>query len=1583
MARDTSTTGEERLKQLISRLEGPSGGNDLSRFASLVYGATALDDVDDADIDVIANDIAGTLEFISEKPPQRHKIRVRPSKSGRSSVVEILNDDMPFLVDSVMAEVQARGLEVRLVTHPIMRMLRDDKGNIARASARGGKAQTVAQPESLIVVYLPALQTSAAKDLEASLSDVLLDVRAAVGDWQTMMRRAEAALADLERAGAADAEGGESIAFLRWMTTGNFVFLGMYEEGGEAHGDLGLCRDQGLKARIGIPAAATEQRQVTIAKSSVLSRVHRRALMDYVAIRPAPGRGRPLHIVGLFTSSAYTQPAQTIPLVRRKIAHVVAALGYPAQSHAGKALLNVLDTFPRDELFQISEADLVTWSRGVLDLDLRPRVRLFARLDDYERFTSVLLYAPRDKWNTRVRERVGALFASTFGGVLESYHLAFPDGPLMRAQFIIARGAQPLAMLEPAHLEEDVAKILRTWSDELADGLDANAAIPPQAAARFLRAFPAAYQETFTPARAIEDLQRIERLASGGQPVAIDFYRQEGEPESQVHAAVYRFGEPLRLSERVPVLENLGFTVIDERSFMLAPQFDGGARQVALHDMLLETADKAAIDLKAHDVRLEETYLAVDRAAADNDQFNQLVLRAGATWRDAQLIRAYAAYLRQLNVPFGLRYLAETMVRHAGITRDLVELFLVRFDPKRGEATAPDRLADAEKVRARILSALANVPSLDEDRILRHILNLIETTLRTNYFQPQAATAAMPVIALKFDSKAIDAAPQPRPYREIWVYAPQVEGVHLRFGPIARGGIRWSDRAQDFRTEVLGLVKAQLVKNAVIVPSGAKGGFLPKQLPRNASRDDMMKGGIAAYRVFISALLDITDNIVGGKLAAPKNVVRHDGDDPYLVVAADKGTATFSDFANEISAEHHHWLGDAFASGGSAGYDHKRMGITARGAWECVSRHFREMDWDIQTKPFRVVGVGDMSGDVFGNGMLLSPVIQLVAAFDHRDIFIDPLPDVAASFAERKRMFDLPRSSWQDYDKSKISAGGGVFPRSAKSIPVSPEMKTLLNIDVASVTPAELMRAILKCQSDLVWFGGIGTYVKASTETDEQVGDRANDAIRVTGAELGAKVVGEGANLGLTQRARMELAQRGVRLNTDFIDNSAGVNSSDYEVNIKIALGDATQSGKLTADKRIAFLASMTDEVAAGCLRNNRDQSLALSLIEQTALADMTDYGRLMKDLERRRLLDRRLEALPSDAELARRQAAGTPLTRPELAVLLSYSKIALTEDLLASRVPDLPATAPLLTQYFPRSLVASYPEGVNKHRLKREIVATALTNAVINRTGPATPLAIAEETGRTSADIALAFRGVEQAFGLAHIWQSLEALDGKISGRLYLALEQELKRVLVYEVRQVASGLGSAKSFDASIAALTSCVDALRASLGSVATDRMKADSGRRIEALVRDGVPDHVAAAIVSLGLIADAPLINQLAASSRTDVERAAAAFFQVGERLQLDVLRSRAGGLSLTDPFDRMAVNTAMSQLAKAQASFARSALTTRDAGSTADWIERQRPRLAGALQTLERIAAEPALTASRLTVAAAQFAGLADQSTGGA
>ncbi len=1594
MARDNGRSGKTQLAAILAHLTG-----DAARFAETVLGHGALDGADALDPADMATDVREVMAFIADKPVGRHKIRVRAAAGGSGTLVEMLNDDMPFLVDSVMGEIQARGLPVKLVVHPIYKTSRTPAGRLISILGAADQHWADGRQESLIAVYLDPLPPDAASELGRALSDILGEVRAAVTDWPSMVARVDRAIVDLGQAPAPKDLKAVSLEVLKWLRDGHFTFLGVSELRFESDGALkpvdgsalGLLRDPNVhvlrqgdrEIAISRDTGGADPSPLVISKASAVSRVHRRVHMDYIAVKTYDGKSAiptgEVRIVGLLTSKAYTQTAQQIPLLNHKIESVLAGSGYPAQSHAGKALVNILDTFPRDELFQIETDDLAAWSQGILDLDMRPRVRVFARPDRFGRFISVLLYAPRDRWTTDVREKIGALLSDTYNGHIAAFHPYFMEGPLLRAQFIVATPAGSVAVLDAASLEPRIAALMRTWGDQLSDHLKVFGADASTKAKRYNEAFPPAYTDTFDAARAIEDIRRIERLNATGDAVSIDFFRAGTVPK-RINAAISRFGDAIRLSERVPVLENLGFSVIDERSFALSPRIGNESQVVALHHMQLETADGAPLDLTVNDTRLEDGFRAVLRGVADNDLFNRLIIAAGANWREAALLRTYGSYLRQLNAPFGLRYLAETLTRHAGVARDMIELFHIRFDPDRKPSALAARKTAEQPVRERIDGALANVPSLDEDRILRLYLNLIDATVRTNFYQFSLDGQPPELIALKFDSKVIDVAPQPKPYREIWVYSPRVEGVHLRFAPIARGGIRWSDRAQDFRTEVLGLVKAQLVKNAVIVPSGAKGGFLPKQLPRGGNRDDIMKEGIAAYCLFISALLDITDNIIDGEIIPPARVVRYDNDDPYLVVAADKGTATFSDFANAISAAHNHWLGDAFASGGSVGYDHKKMAITARGGWECVKRHFREIDWDIQTKPFRVTGVGDMSGDVFGNGMLLSPAIQLVAAFDHRDIFIDPSPSAATSFAERQRLFDLPRSSWQDYDKTKISSGGGVYARSAKSITVSVEMKALLRLETDTATPAELMRAILRCDTDLIWFGGIGTYVRATAETDEQVGDRANDAIRVSAAELGAKVVGEGANLGLTQRGRVELAQRGVRLNTDFIDNSAGVNSSDLEVNIKISVGRATQSGELNGEKRAAFLATMTKDVAAACLVNNYQQSLALSLMEQRSSAETRDLARLMRHLERRKLLDRRLEALPGDSELMNRQTAGKPLTRPELALLLSYSKIALTEDLLASQAPDATSAASLLTAYMPPRLNATYAADVTAHRLKREIIATAMTNAVINRAGPAVLMLLADETGRSTADVSLAYLAAAQIFDLDALWRRIDALDAKISGRVQLEMYLSAQCLLRSAMRDLLREGRIFKDFQGAIAVHGVSVQALVGGMQSL-PDAAQSSAAAIRDRLINSGAPAELAATIAQMPILADAPAITRLASETKQSPLDTAKVFLSIGSDLCLGELKSKAASLSVADEFDALAIGQAVQQLNAAQAGFTRAALAaSKEPGEAERWQIAHAERVAPVRAMLDQITAADVVTVSRLVVAATRLRELADAPT---
>ena len=1096
------------------------------------------------------------FDFLKEREPSVPKLRcetVALTDSGSRkaiTVVEIVNDDMPFLVDSVMGEISERRLDVGLVSHPVLGVRRDGATLVALTTPDAARAR-----ESFITIHLEPIEDAAARvELVRALEVVLGEVRLAVQDWRPMLERVNAVVAELKTnpPPLPVDEIAEAIQFMQWLLADNFTFIGVrdYRVDGQSlepdfDSSLGIMRSRELRVlRRGgelleftpeIMAFMQEPRPLIVAKANIHAKVHRRVYLDYIGVKRFDAAG-PLigefRIVGLFTSTAYTRAAHSIPYLRRKIAQVEARAGFDPSSHSGKALASVLENYPRDELFQIDEETLYSFALAVLQLDERPRVRVLARHDRFDRFVSVMVFVPRERYDSQIRVKIGEYLASAFNGRVSAYYPFFPEGPLVRVHFIIGRSGGETPQIERATLETEIANIVRSWSDGL---LAAQMLVNPPAKAhelfnKYRDAFSAGFQEAYAPTIAAGDIRVIEGL-SEARPLNVDFHHRLEEEQRTAGLKVWSYAHPLPLSERVPVLENMGFRVVDERTYSIRP---AGGSEIWFHDMLLERNDGGAIDLSNDKGRLEAAFLMVMRSGAENDGYNALTLAGGLAWRDVALIRTLSRFLRQIRVPYSQDYMWATLVKHHAIAGNVVELFHARFDPRPEAAGGRD---DKQKeIAARIEAELEKVESLDEDRILRLFVNAVQSAIRTNFYQTDKDGHVKALIAIKFESGKLTEMPLPRPLYEIFVYSPRVEGVHMRFGKVARGGIRWSDRPQDFRTEILGLVKAQQVKNAVIVPVGAKGGFVPKLMPKSPTREQFQAEGVATYKLFISTLLDITDNYdADGKVIPPDCVIRHEGDDPYLVVAADKGTATFSDIANGLAIEHDYWLGDAFASGGSVGYDHKVMGITARGAWESVKRHFREMDINIQETPFTVVGVGDMSGDVFGNGLMRENTARLLAAFDHRDIFIDPDPDPVKSLEERKRLFALPRSSWQDYNKELISQGGGVYPRSSKEIRLSAEAQKLFGVPEA-ITPQQLMKAILTAQVDLLFFGGIGTYVRASSETDEAAGDRANDAIRITGGDLRVKVVGEGANLGMTQRGRIEAALNGVRLNTDAID---------------------------------------------------------------------------------------------------------------------------------------------------------------------------------------------------------------------------------------------------------------------------------------------------------------------------------------------------------------------------------------------------------------------------------------------------------------
>jgi glutamate dehydrogenase len=1568
-----------------------------AEFPAELFGRAVPDDLARFSPEQLAAVAADSWAFLTMRSPGTAKVRLasHPAVPG-VTVLDITNDDMPFLVDSVAGELHERGLAISLLVHPIFSIDRDAAGNLIKLEAgRDGAGRR----ESFIHIHIDGLADAAAReDLAATLEAILAEVRVSVADWQPSLARVRELIADLRQnpppLPAPDIA--EAIQFLEWLAGDNFTLLGardytytnddrglqpMFETG------LGLLRSPEMRLlRRGtqlvtitpeIREFLEEPRMLIVAKAAVRARVHRRVHLDYVGVKRFDADGKLIgerRFCGLFTSTAYTRSTRAIPYLRRKVDNVIRRAGFEPSSHSGKALVNVLETYPRDELFQIDEDTLYRFALDILQLDERPRVRVLPRRDRFDRFVSVLVYAPRDRYDSHIRQAIGDYLAATYKGRVRAFYPFFLEGPLVRVHFIIGRYEGKTPNPERQTLDRAVEEIVRSWADGLDEAIEAAHGEEQGRAlfGRYRNAFPIDYRQVYRPSTAVADIAHAEALTAE-QPVGVEFYRSAGKPEACAGLKVFSHTRPIPLSERVPVLENMGFRVVDERTYQIQPQ---GSADVWFHDMTIESASGEAIALDSRRELLEACFLAVMNRAAENDGYNALVLAAGLPWRDVATIRTISRFLRQIRVPYSQDYMWATLRKHTRIATDIVALFHMRFDP-RLELSETERSAREADTTKAIETALQAVDSLDEDRILRHFVNAVTAAIRTNFYQRGPDGRPKDLIAIKFESRKVDGMPLPRPLYEIFVYSPRVEAVHLRFGKVARGGIRWSDRPQDFRTEILGLVKAQNVKNAVIVPVGAKGGFIPKYLPVGGTREAIAAEGVAAYKLFISTLLDITDNIGTGTrgVIPPPDVLRHEGDDPYLVVAADKGTATFSDIANDLAIAHDYWLGDAFASGGSAGYDHKKIGITARGAWESVKRHFREMDINIHTTLFTAVGVGDMSGDVFGNGMLRERTTRLLAAFDHRDIFIDPDPDPEQTFAERARLFALPRSSWQDFNKSLISEGGGVYSRGAKQIRLSPQAQKLFGVG-ENLTPAELMRAILKAQVDLLFFGGIGTYVRAADETDESVGDRANDAIRVVGKDLRCRVIGEGANLGMTQRGRIETAFRGIRLNTDAIDNSAGVNTSDMEVNIKIALSIPLRDGRLAMTARNALLAGMTDEVASLVLRNNYLQTLALSLSERRGMEDFGFLQRLIQALETRGLLDRAVEYLPDDATLTERRRRSQPFTRPELSVLLAYAKLSLYDDLLESAVPDDPYLGREMNRYFPKAIAERFPDALEHHRLRREIIATQLGNSMINRGGPSLIVRIADQTGAAPAAIASAFAAVRDSYAMTALNAAIDELDNRIAGKLqlelYAAVQDLLLDRIVWFLRNIdlAKGLdGIVNHYRGGVAAVTACLD-------GVLSDEGLAVRAAHRKSLTAAGVPDALAGRLADLGPLAAAPDIVLVADRTGRPVGEVAATYFAAGSLFQLDRITAAAAAITVTDYFDRLALDRARDLIGDAERQLTAAMVQNGSAGARAveAWVAPRQGEVERIRGAIGEIVAS-GLTLSKLTVAAGMLGDL--------
>jgi glutamate dehydrogenase len=1584
--RDAMDAGTEIKLGFLERAEalGETEPN-FARFMLATVRATDADDLNHFSPEILEGLLRKTYTRLGKREGRSHvTFNFEPERAGGAEQLEIFSADMPFIVDSTLAAIRATGGEIRFMAHPVL-YLDPESHRVLDAEA------PVSLRESLLIVLIEPLADAAQRQaMIAEIDGTLAEVYRATKAWRTMLERLRRVVEDWKlnppRAPVPMIQ--ESKEFLAWLAEHNFTFLGMREyrldgEGADrkfvplATSGIGILEDKDFQfLRSGADyVEMTEQHlsfigeaePLMVTKANVRTRIHRRgAYMDYVGVKLYREGGEvqgELRIVGLFTSMALATPHSDVPLVRRKVSEVMRRSGYEPSSHSGKSLMAALESYPRDELFQIGEDQLFEFAKEIAALADRPRTRVLPRIDRFDNFVSVLVYVPRERYTSGVRAEIGLYLAKTYGGRVSAYYPSFPEGELVRVHFIIGRNGGRTPKPSRELLEAAVDDLILTFGDRLIAVGGARDMTP------WLDAFSGGYQSRNTAADALADIDVLERL-EGGTSLALKLSaRADG--DGAYALKVYHRGRPIPLSDRVPMLENFGFRVIDERTYTVTPKDSTGC---FIHDMVLDASEIAPEDFAARAVLVESAILAVWQTDAESDGLNQLVLRAGLDWTDVAIIRALLRYLKQVGVTFSRAYLAQVLNAHASVAAALVRLFHAQLDLG-FSGNREQTIADAHDT---IAAALEATQSLDEDRIIRRVLNLIDAAVRTNAFQRDGAGVRRPALAIKFDCSKVDGLPEPKPYREIFVYSPRVEGLHLRFGAIARGGLRWSDRPEDFRTEVLGLVKAQQVKNAIIVPVGAKGAFVPRMMPVGADREIVQAEGTACYKIFVQTLLDVTDNLEGDVVLPPPDVRRRDGDDPYLVVAADKGTATFSDTANAIAIARGYWLGDAFASGGSNGYDHKVMGITAKGAWEAVKRHFRELDRDIQASPFTVVGVGDMSGDVFGNGMLLSNQIRLVAAFDHRDIFIDPDPEPRKSLAERQRLFNLPRSSWQDYNKDLLSKGGGVYSRSLKNVPLFAEARKALGLGNDPVTPQEVMTAILKAEVDLLWFGGIGTYVRGSDETDAQAGDRANDAIRITGKAIRAKVVGEGANLAVTQKGRVDYALHGGRIDTDAIDNSAGVNASDIEVNVKIALNHVIRSTALDMDGRNAFLKTLTPEVAALCLRNNYLQPLAISLAERAGAAALPDHRALIETLEARGQLIRSVEALPDDATLDARAAAGKGLTRPELATILAYAKNSLYADLLAGTAPDDSYLSHELFAYFPKILADRYPDSITSHRLRREVIATVLANAVINRGGPGFVVKLMGATSTDASQVAAAFCLARDAYGLERLYGEIDALDGQISGHTQLALYAELATLLERETLWLLRNADFTGPLGDLVLTYAQGVTDVAGLIATLVPPTVEKTVAARVDSFGAGGAPPGIGRRVAELSALSFATDIALVAERTKSPVAQAATAFFGVLDIFGLASVIETGNHIVLADRFDRMALDRALANLMRAQRDLTVDVLAAGhgDIAARLDAWKQARP------DAVDRVAAAVAglvkgdMTVSRLSVAAGLLSDLA-------
>ncbi len=1524
------------LNSLIAERNQAEQADILQRFARIYFSGAPEDEMMARALEDLYGATLSCWQFIQQRKPGESRVRVfNPDYENHGwqsmhTVVEIVCEDVPFLVDSIRMLLNSHQLSLHAIHYCVMHAKRDRKHTLISKDdwSRAAKDST---PEAIIYIEFD-LHSDAAllTQLESELLDVIAEVHACVADFQAISERAEECAAALakpaEKGRKADYR--EAREFILWLQANHFTFLAcdefhIEEDGGESYvvrdsdKDLGLFRhNKASRDRLKLTDLEDEVRDfitdssiVSFMKSGSRSRVHRPAYPDYVVVKILDKDGRVVRgvrFLGLYTSMVYIETPNNIPFVREKLNAVRAMADFTPGSNSAKELNRILEVYPRDELFQSSAEELVKTAVSILNIQERRQTRVYLRKDSYSKFISCLVYTPRDVYNTEMRLKIEAVLREEFDTLDVEFNTYFSESVLARAYYLLRLNPDSPVNFDEEKVKRRISQVVRSWPDDL------QAALSEQVGEEqgnhqyhlYRGAFPAGYREAFTARTAVADIQHMESLRDKpAGDLAMSFYRELEEGDNELRFKLFNRDTILPLSDVIPVLENLGLRVLGEHPYEITCS-DG--KKVWIHNFLLRYTLSDSINIAEVKNLFQDSFSAIWHGISENDGFNRLVLGGQLGWKDIAILRAFARYMKQIRFGISESYIAETLCRYIHVSAQLVKLFHLRFDLR--DVSAEQRAEQVSECEESLIAALEDVDQLNEDRTIRRYIELIKATLRTNFYQLDDEGKSKSYLSFKINPHAVSDMPLPRPMYEIFVYSPRVEGVHLRGGPVARGGLRWSDRSEDFRTEILGLVKAQQVKNAVIVPVGAKGGFIAKCLPKDGGRDAFMAEGIASYQTFISALLDVTDNLSEGAIIPPENVVRHDGDDPYLVVAADKGTATFSDIANEISVNRGFWMGDAFASGGSIGYDHKKMGITARGAWVSVQRHFREQGVNVQDTDFSVVGIGDMAGDVFGNGMLLSKHICLVAAFNHMHIFVDPTPDSASSYEERKRLFELPRSSWDDYNRELISKGGGIFLRSAKRINISPEMKKCFDISEDHLQPAELISAILKAPVDLIWNGGIGTYIKGSAERHSQVGDKANDSLRINGSEVRAKVIGEGGNLGVTQLGRIEFGLNGGASYTDFIDNAGGVDCSDHEVNIKIMLNDVLDSGDLTRKQRNQIFMDQTDNVAALVLNNNYRQTQAIALAYRDCQVRLDEYARLIREYEGQGKLNRALEFLPSEDTLLERKTADLGLTRPELSVLISYTKADLKEQLNRPQINENSYIANILETAFPQGLVKDFHEPLYRHRLRGEIIATQLANDLVNYMGITFVNRLHDSTGATICDIAAAYTTARDIFCLDQHWQAITALDYQITTELQEDMMVDLMRLVRRAARWFLRNRRANMDIKAEVERFRPAVGSIAAKLGQMlkgsAYDRWQATYQQRMDA----GVPEELAAVTAGAANLYSALGIIEAADLTGRPIDQVAQAYFEMGEHLSLNWFMQQVNALASVTHWEALARET---------------------------------------------------------------------------